>query len=86
MNRKLYDLMLMYGMAGFFALPGMAVNDNKAYSDLTDEEKRNLEKFYKEKRKELLIKKGLKEFEIEGIKILALNKKNAIKKFKNLLK
>jgi hypothetical protein len=69
-----------------FAGPRMAINDNKTYSDLTDEEKINLEKFYKEKYKKLLLKKGLKEFEIEGIKILALNKKNAIKKFKKLNK
>ena len=39
----------------------------------------------KRKEKKLIVPNGMKEFEIEGIKILALNEKNAVKKYNKII-
>lgn len=79
---KIYNLALMYAMAG-------AINwgtSSGSYSDeLTDSEKAEIEKIRKKKLEEIK-QKGLKKFTIKGIEIYALNLKNAERKVNNLLK
>ena len=53
---------------------------------LTEEEAALLRKKAEERYIEIQLKRGLKEFKIKGEKIIALNEKNAIKKYNKQLK
>ena len=74
-------LALMAGGGMFY--PGMA--NEKSYELLTDEQKRALIQRMKVKQREVMLKKGLKEFTIDGVTVLALNEKNAKRKVKKYL-
>lgn len=88
MNKKLLRI-LPYLFAS-----GMAISDifsfNEENYDLSPEElkyKRELEKKLNlAKKRERLLSRGLSEFEIDGIKVIALNYKNALRKINNLKK
>ena len=62
------------------------MGSNTPYWELTDEEKEEVKRVYEQRKTERMKKRGLKEFEIDGIKVLALNEKNAIRKINNLKK
>jgi hypothetical protein len=53
---------------------------------LTQKEFEELEMIRKRKAKEILKKKGMKEFTFDGITVLSLNEKNAIRKIGNIKK
>ena len=57
-----------------------------AKRELTPEELEEIKKAYKEKEIERKKKRGLKEWDINGVRVIALNKKNAIRKYKNFIK
>jgi hypothetical protein len=76
-------------MAFFMALAGngispFSLSKKEEYQHLTDDEKRDLEERVMEKYKKVMIKKGLSEFTIDGITVLALNRKNAQRKIDKL--
>ena len=54
------------------------------YDSLTDAEKAELEERTKVKYKSVLLKKGIKEWNIDGVTVLAINEKNAQRKAKNI--
>lgn len=71
----------------FAALMTLAMMmDNSGYS-LPPEKGETIEEFYERLRKhkqDLLIKRGLKEFTIDGYTVIALNEKNAKRKINKL--
>ena len=77
--------MLLALMAGG-GMMGAGMPDEKSYELLTDEQKRELMQRIKAKQREVMLKKGLKEFTINGVTVLALNEKNAKRKINNLQK
>ena len=81
-NRKIYETLSAFALAGTFSgsLP------NNYYEELTPEERGCLEKRIAEKRLQVLKKKGIKEWDIEGVTIYALNKRNAERKYNNIMK
>ena len=85
MNAKnkilLLGLMAM-AMSSNSATGGQFMEENK---DLTPEEIERIKQRYTEYQKQLLLKKGLKEFTIEGITVIALNEKNAKRKIFRIL-
>jgi len=87
MNSKIYQTMLMYAMAGLMLNDTSHLDRStaKTYEDLTDEEKQNIKRYYEARKKELLFKKGLKEFCFGGITIIALNEKNAKRKYEKFV-
>jgi len=78
---QMYKLMLMYAMAGIFNSP------HKSNSDfyLSEDERAELKKIKENKIIELK-RKGLKEFNIDGHIVYAINEKNAIRKAKAIIK
>ena len=54
--------------------------------DLTKEDYDELLRIAKANRDKRLLQKGCKEFFVEGISVIALNEKNAIRKVKNIQK
>ena len=52
----------------------------------TEEDKINLKKFSAERKKQRLLKRGMREFIFDGVAILALNEKNAKRKYDNYKK
>lgn len=80
---KAYALMMAYAMMGMLG-PGPS---NRAEDfELTPEEIENLNRVRTQKRKEIKLSKGLKEWNIDGITVIALNRKNAIRKADNIKK
>ena len=61
--------------------------NHNGYADpLTEEDKKRLIQRKQNKIKSNLLKKGVKEFTIDGITVMARNKKNAIRKIENIKK
>ena len=85
MSSKLYQTMLMYAMAGLFLNSTETNSTAKVYEELTDEEKQNLKRYYEQKKKELLLKRGLREYCFNGVSIIALNEKNAKRKYEKFI-
>jgi len=86
LKSKAYMLSLMaLAMDGSFS-SNFGGQFMKGKKDLTPEEFERLKALNEQKRKELLLKKGMKEWDINGIKILALNRKNAERKVANILR
>jgi len=78
-----YAMLLALMAGGGIFYPEMA--NEKSYELLTDEQKRALIQRMKVKQREVMLKKGLKEFTIDGVTVLALNEKNAKRKVKKYL-
>ena len=74
-------------MEYFGALMALAMMmDNSGYS-LAPDKGETIEEFHerlKKHKQDLLLKRGLKEFTIDGHTVLALNEKNAIRKINKL--
>ena len=87
MKSEIYmQLMMMAAMmSGEFGGMGMASRDTKTIESMTEDEIKNLIEFHKERYKEILLKKGLKEFTIDGHTVCAINEKNAQRKVAKLL-
>jgi hypothetical protein len=88
MNKKAVQTMMAF-------MPFMMMENNPLFEDymnptlrLTDKEMEELKKLRIQQieayNRQRLLKKGCKEFLIDGYKVIALNKKNAIRKIKNL--
>jgi hypothetical protein len=75
--KKILPILAMMAMSE--PMGGKNYYDDSEYTPLTDEQKERL-------RVERLKAKGLKEFWIKGVCIVALNEKNAIKKYNKLNK
>jgi hypothetical protein len=84
MKGEMAKLMMMYAMAGVF-MGGGELNRNTA--DYSDKEQRNFMDRIKEHKRRLLLKRGMQTFDFpNGIEIVALNKKNAQRKYENYKK
>jgi hypothetical protein len=74
--------MITYAMVGVM-MPYHGVH--KRYTDLlTDEEKEDIKKVYDQKAIMIKKERGMREFEVEGVVVLALNHRNALRKAKNM--
>jgi len=85
---KAKSLLLM--MTAFAAMADMGISNeslekSQNYNQLSSSDKENYKEILERKREVLKKKPGIKEFNIRGYNILALNEKNAKRKY-NLLK
>ena len=78
---KIYGLAMAYAMMGTLMPPWMRHD-----IELTEEQKEYIKKIREEKAKERKLQRGLKEWNIDGIKVIALNEKNAIRKANKIKK
>lgn len=87
MKSRIAELSLMLAMSGVFMNGGYAQKDSgKSMTDYTDEDKKAMMERIASERKRLLLIKGVKEFEYDGVTIIAINQKNADRKYQNFLK
>lgn len=78
MRNSAYNRLMMFTLMGMIFDPSLGhSNDNY---ELSDEEKEHLKKQFQYNKKKLMLNKGLKEFTIDNITVIALNEKNAIRK------
>ena len=63
---------------------GSSLIAESEYNHLTDGQKENLIKMAKERYRLILLKKGVREWNMDGITVLALNEKNAKRKANNI--
>ena len=71
-------MMLAMGMMGSSMMP------QSQFEALSDEEKQAFNDRMKKKYRLTLLKRGVKEFTIDGITVLAINEKNAQRKVNNI--
>jgi len=76
--KSLYKLAMMYALMGIM-LP-VEYGANSTNPPLTPEEMEEIRKIREQKALERAKKRGLKEWNIQGIKVIALNWKNAVRK------
>ena len=76
--KKLHSLMMMYAAMG--AMMPFSEHYEEAQRQLTPEELAEIERVREQKALERKKKNGLKEWNIDGIIVIALNKKNAVRK------
>ena len=76
-------MMMMFAMMS--GEMGMATRETRTIESMSEDEIKNLIEFHKERYKKVLLKKGLKEFTIDGITVCAINERNAKKKVAKLL-
>jgi hypothetical protein len=87
MKSRIAELYMTMALAGVFMNDGYAQKDTgKSLIDYTEEDKKVMMERIASERKRLLLKKGIKEFEYDGVTIFALNQKNADRKYRNFLK
>ncbi|MBS3776752.1 MAG: hypothetical protein KGY70_16260, partial [Bacteroidales bacterium] len=78
--RKYMSLALM----GIMAEPkDFFDNEDEKPRELTEQEKEEIRRRYERKKLERMKRRGMKEFEINGVRVLALNYKNALRKYNN---
>lgn len=77
------QMMMMFAMMS--GKMGMATKDTRTIESMSEDEIKNLIEFHKKRYKQILLKKGLREFTIDGIKVCAINEKNAKRKVAKLL-
>ena len=71
----------------FGALMGLAMMMDNSGHSLAPDKGETIEEFHerlKKHKQDLLLKRGLKEFTIDGITVIALNEKNAARKVKKI--
>ena len=78
--------MLAFAAIGAFNPPSQNAIEQGLMPHEIEKIKKYREIWLKQRELEIKKKRGLKEFEIEGVKILALNYKNAIRKFNRFKK
>jgi len=83
--KKLYHLMMMYAMMGMSMPSHLVSTDSPMFRELTPEELAHLARIRAQKHAERLKNKGLKEFTIDGITVMALNKKNALRRISKII-
>lgn len=76
--KKLHSLMMMYAAMG--AMMPFDDHYREAQRQLTPQELEKIERVRKSKALERKKNQGLKEWDTDGIKVIALNKKNAVRK------
>lgn len=79
MRGKMYQMLMMMAMMG-----AMNPDMGQHYEKLTPEDIAEIKRVYEQKKIERMKKRGMKEFSIDGFKVLALNEKNAIRKINKL--
>jgi hypothetical protein len=84
LKSKIYEIMMMSYLA--MGLSGASFPSESEYCAMSEEERLDFERKMREKHNEILLSKGCKEFVIDGHTIIALNKKNAQRKLKAILK
>ena len=77
--KKLHSLMMMYAAMGAM-MPDMYGTNEEIRRELTPAEIEEIERVREAKALERKKKKGLKEWNIQGIVVIALNHKNAVRK------
>ena len=83
--KSYYQYAMLLALMTGGGMMGAGIPDEKSYELLTDDQKRALIKRMKAKQRLIMLKKGLKEFTIDGVTVLALNQKNAERKVKKYL-
>ena len=78
-------LLMMAAMGLFLSSPNISFGD-KFISDVTEDDIKNLKDKVNELRRKQLLKKGCKEFDFGDVTIIALNEKNALRKYNNYKK
>lgn len=79
----LYMMMAMAGM--LYANPSFSEDESKSYGLMTENDKRMYMEKLKEAKRRALLKKGVKEFKFEDVTIIAINQKNADRKYQRFL-
>ncbi len=82
----MYSKLMMLGLAGAMLSGGYNGLYGGHKERLTPEEIDRIIKTRERKRKQLLLSKGAKEFDIDGIIVIARDRENAIRKVKNIKK
>lgn len=77
-------LKLLASLIFTFIMAGKKANPRNGYKILTRIDKLKLQNFHKEKVKNVLINKGVQEFTIDGISVMARDEVNAIRKVNKL--
>ena len=80
MNKRVYELMMMMAMAGVF------INDTPSSAIPNDVDIERLKEQIKEAKRRRLLRGGCQEFDFGDVTIVALNKKNAERKYNNYKK
>lgn len=75
---------LLMQLLGTFIFSGRKVDPKTGYRLLQNSEVKILKEFHKEKVKNVLVNRGVKEFVIDGYKVLARDEANAIRKVDKL--
>jgi hypothetical protein len=83
--KKLHSLMMAYAAMGMM-IPDMYGDSETVRRELTPQELAEIERVREQKTLERKKKQGLKEWNIQGIKVIALNHKNAVRKAGNIRK
>jgi hypothetical protein len=83
--KSYYNYAMLLALMASGGMMGSGIPDEKSYELLTDEQKRAWMQRLKDKQRDVMLKKGLKEFTIDGVTVLALNEKNAKRKVKKYL-
>ena len=83
MNSRTINLMKSYALMGLMTQDGYK-DKSINREEVTEEDLERFEEIRKQKQLEIKKKNGLKEFNIDGKKVFAINMKNAIRKAKKL--
>jgi len=83
MNSRTKNLMMSYALMGLMTQDGYK-DKSINREEVTEEDLERFEEIRKQKQLEIKKKNGLKEFNIDGKKVFAINMKNAIRKAKKL--
>ncbi|HYW34169.1 MAG TPA: hypothetical protein VE868_02075 [Balneolaceae bacterium] len=81
--KKLHSLMMMYAAMG--AMMPFSEHYKEAQRQLTPQELEQIERLREEKALERKLKQGLKKWDINGICVIALNRKNAERKAEKIV-
>ena len=83
--KTMYQLMMAYAMMGMM-LPEPYGTHKKIKQEVTPEELEEIKKIREKNVIKRKLKQGLKVWKINNIKVIALNRKNAVKKIKKIQK
>ena len=79
MKGEMYKMMLMMAMMGSMSSPG-----SHHWEELTAEDIAEIKRVREASKLNRMKKRGMKEWDMDGFTVLALNEKNAIRKINNL--
>lgn len=85
-NRAALLSLMTLGMMSMNNYHDHTIQGENDYKPLTPEEMERYKLLLKQRQIDILKQKGCKEFTIDGITVIALNEKNAIRKINNIKK